>query len=63
MLIFPQTMKCAYILTFFFRINNFLANKQKGKDIHFFFFFGKGKLYMKMAITERVGSDNSNFSL
>lgn len=48
---FPQYMKCAYILTFFFRINNFWANKQKGRDIHLFFFF-KHILYMKKAITE-----------
>lgn len=34
MLIFPQNIKCTHILTFFFRINSFLANQQKGRGSH-----------------------------
>lgn len=64
MLIFPQDIKCTHILTFFFRINSFLANRQKGRGSH----LKKGAeggtiLYMKKAIAEGGGSDNSTFSL
>lgn len=64
MLIFPQDIKCTYILTFFFRINSFLANRQKGRGSHLKRGRGGGAiLYMKKAIAEGGGSDNSTFSL
>lgn len=65
MLIFPQDIKCTYILTFFFRINSFLANRQKGRGSHLKRGRGGGGaiLYMKKAIAEGGGSDNSTFSL